>query len=208
LSLSPKTERRTSGQIIEFRADAQSSAEGRVIVGYAAVFDIPADIGWFTEVVSPGAFAKAILRDDVRALINHDRGQVLGRNKAQTLRLSEDARGLRCEIDVPDTQFARDLMVSMDRGDITQMSFGFDAIVETWDESGDKPLRTLVEVGLFDVSVVTYPAYEDTEAEASGKRSLEQWRATHAPTPDTPSAADAARLRMKRSLTERLPSRL
>lgn len=204
----PKTERRTVGEIIEFRAEPQGSADGRLIVGYASVFDSVADIGWFREVVKPGAFAKAILRDDVRALINHDRGLVLGRNKARTLRMTEDARGLRCEIDVPDTQYARDLMVSMDRGDITQMSFGFEAIVETWDDSGETPLRTLEEVGLFDVSVVTYPAYEDTEAEASGKRSFDLWRAAHPTPPSTPSAADAARLRMKRAQAERLPSRL
>jgi HK97 family phage prohead protease len=204
----PKTERRTVGEIVEFRAEPQGSADGRLIVGYASVFDSVADIGWFREVVKPGAFAKAILRDDVRALINHDRGLVLGRNKAGTLRMSEDARGLRCEIEVPDTQFARDLMVSMDRGDITQMSFGFEAMVETWDDSGETPLRTLVEVGLFDVSVVTYPAYEDTEAEASGKRSFDLWRAANPIAPAAPSAADSARLRMKRAQAERLPSRL
>jgi HK97 family phage prohead protease len=204
----PKIERRTVGGVIELRAEPQSSAEGRLIVGYASVFDSVADIGWFREVVQPGAFAKAILRDDVRALINHDRGLVLGRNKAGTLRMTEDARGLRCEIDVPDTQYARDLMVSMDRGDITQMSFGFEAVVETWDDSGEAPLRTLVEVGLFDVSVVTYPAYEDTEAEASGKRSFDLWRAANPIAPTAPSAADAARLRMKRAQAERLPSRL
>lgn len=163
----PKIDRRTVGGVVELRAESQDSADGRMIVGYASVFDSVAEIGWFREVVQPGAFAKAILRDDIRALINHDRGLVLGRNKAGTLRMTEDARGLRCEIDVPDTQYARDLMVSMDRRDITQMSFGFEAIVETWDDSGETPLRTLVEVGLFDVSVVTYPAYEDTEAEAS-----------------------------------------
>lgn len=154
------------------------AAEDSIITGYAAVFNSPTDIGgMFREVVAPGAFTDAVKRDDVRALINHDSNLVLGRTTAGTLRLSENERGLRVEIDPPDTQYARDLLVSMKRGDVSQMSFGFEALVQTWDESGDVLERTLDECRLFDVSIVTYPAYEDTEAEANCRRSLELWRA-------------------------------
>lgn len=148
---------------------------GRKIEGYAAVFNTPADIaGLFREIVAPGAFRKAIPRDDVRALINHDDNQVLGRNRAGTLRLAEDSTGLQFEISPPDTQTARDLMVSMERGDINQMSFAFRADVEVWDLTDDLAERTIEDLELFDVSVVTYPAYPETSAAV---RSLELRRA-------------------------------
>jgi len=134
------------------------------IVGHAAVFNTEADIGgWFREKVAPGAFARAITQDDVRALFNHDPNFVLGRNKAGTLTLTEDGQGLAIDIVPPDTQFARDLQVSIDRGDISQMSFGFRVLKELWDDTGDTAVRTLLEVELFDVSPVTYPAYVQTD---------------------------------------------
>ena len=145
--------------------------EGRTIVGYASVFNTPTDIGgMFREQIAPGAFADAIGRDDVRALIDHDPSKVLGRNTAGTLRMSEDKKGLRVEIDMPDTQQARDLQVSMARGDIDQMSFGFQALRQEWDRTDDVPLRTIQEATLFDVSVVTFPAYPEAKA---GLRSLQ-----------------------------------
>lgn len=181
--------------LIETRADGET----RKIVGYAAVFNSPTDIGgYFREQIAPGAFTAAIGRDDVRALINHDENFVLGRTTAGTLTLAEDEKGLRVEIVPPDTQAARDLMVSMERGDISQMSFGFIARKQQWDETGTTPLRTIQEADLFDVSVVTYPAYPDTSVAV---RSLEGWRAENAPS-RTP--AIAARLRMSVNLRERL----
>lgn len=184
------TKRETRAAPIEWRA------EEKKIVGYAAVFNSPTDIGgMFREQIKPGAFRDAIERDDVRALIDHDSTLVLGRNKAGTLRLEEDEKGLRIEIDPPDTQYARDLMVSMERGDISQMSFGFIARKQEWDDSDEPPLRTVEDVELFDVSVVTYPAYPETSA---ALRSLEAIR-------EQRSAAQniALRLRMKHGLKER-----
>jgi HK97 family phage prohead protease len=141
----------------------------RQIVGYAAVFNSPTTIrgafGDYTERIRPGAFAKTIQEADVRALFNHNENFVLGRNKSGTLRLSEDAVGLRMEIDLPDTSYARDLMASMGRGDINQSSFAFSPIAQEWQraQSVDQiDERTLNEVRLYDVSVVTYPAYPDT----------------------------------------------
>jgi hypothetical protein len=95
--------------------------------------------------------------------------------------LREDDRGLAVEIDLPDTQVGRDLRESMSRGDIDGMSFGFRVTKQDWDESGDTPLRTIREVELFEVSVVTFPAYADTEIalrSLEGERS-EREKAAH-----------------------------
>ena len=156
----------------------------RKITGYAAVFNSPADIGWFREKIEPGAFGASIGQDDIRALWNHDSNFVLGRNKSGSLMLVEDLHGLKIEIDPPDTQWARDLMVSMERGDVSQMSFGFQTLTDKWEMVDGKDVRTLVKVRLFDVSPVTYPAYPDTEV---GLRSLEEFRKT-APTGESEGA--------------------
>jgi HK97 family phage prohead protease len=149
--------------------------EKRSLAGHAAVFNQRTDLGYFAEIVAPGAFAKSIGADDIRALFNHDPNFVLGRNKAGTLKLSEDTQGLAVEIDPPDTQFARDLAVSIERGDVTQMSFGFETVADEWfkDANGDWT-RTLREVKLWDVSPVTFPAYPQTDIAA---RSLEAAKA-------------------------------
>lgn len=164
-----------SGLSIEERAKGDAATP--MIVGYAAVFDTETDIGgMFCEKISPGAFADAIASSDVHALFNHDEDIVLGRLKAGTLRLSEDDHGLRVEIDPPDTQDARDLIVKMKRGDIDQMSFAFTMLggIQTWDDTVDPPCRTIEKVGeLYDVSVVTRGAYPTTEAAV---RSLEESR--------------------------------
>jgi HK97 family phage prohead protease len=137
------------------------------ITGYAAVFNQRTQL-WpgFYEEVAPGAFAKSIQADDVRALINHDPNLLLGRTKAETLLLSEDAHGLKYKIIPPDTTYAKDLAVSLKRKDITQSSFGFNIVdhSERKDEkTGDRTI-TLKEVKLYDVSPVTFPAYPGTEA--------------------------------------------
>jgi hypothetical protein len=156
----------------EFRVlkdDGKSSLEG-----YAARFDKwSEDLGGFTEKIKRGAFKKALKNADVRALFNHDPNYVLGRSTAGTLALKEDDKGLLMANDPPDTQWANDLMVSVDRGDISQMSFGFTVDKDEWHEDKEgRMTRTIHEVGrLLDVSVVTYPAYPDT---AVALRSLEK----------------------------------
>jgi HK97 family phage prohead protease len=148
--------------------------EKKRIVGHAAVFDTVGDGGWFREKIAPGAFKKSIEADDVRALFNHDPNFVLGRNKAGTLKMREDEKGLWIEIDPPDTQFARDLSTSIERGDISQMSFGFEIISEERQKGdGTEPdLFTLREVKLWDVSPVTFPFYTQTDVSV---HSREQW---------------------------------
>lgn len=146
----------------------------RHIVGYAAVFNrMSEDLGWFKEKIEPGAFKDSIGSDDVRALWNHDSNFVLGRNKSGTLSLAEDDRGLKIDIIPPDAQWARDLMTSIERGDVDQMSFGFRTISDRWEMIDEVEVRTLVKVKLFDVSAVAFPAYPDTEV---GLRSLEEYR--------------------------------
>ena len=136
------------------------------VVGYAAVFNKLSEVLWdFREQIAPGAFSATLKKDDVRALFNHDPNYVLGRNKAKTLKLSEDENGLVTDIDPPDNQWARDLSVSIARGDINQMSFGFQVLKDSWEHKKGQPsVRTLLEVKLFDVSVVTFPAYPQTSA--------------------------------------------
>jgi uncharacterized protein len=156
------------------------------IVGHAAVFNsLSEDLGGFRETILPGAFSDAITRDDVRALINHDSNLILGRNRAGTLTLSEDERGLLVEITPPDTSYARDLMVSMERGDINQMSFGFSVAPggSSWGETTDGVyVRTLSKCNLFDVSPVTYPAYPQTDV---ALRSLSEFREAEKKPEDT-----------------------
>jgi hypothetical protein len=163
----------------------------RKMIGHAAVFGEPADIGgYFREQIAPGAFTDSITADDIRALFNHDPNFVLGRNTAGTLTLAEDQDGLAVEIDPPDTQIARDLAVSVDRGDVSQMSFAFQVLAEEWVKGEDKELdlRTITKVRLYDVSPVTFPAYEGTDI---ALRSRDAWAQAHAPTaPPTPPPAE------------------
>ena len=157
-----KQERRTLQS--EFRVERREDGK-KLIRGHAAVFNVETDLGWFRERIAPGAFRESIETDDVRALFNHDSNFVLGRNKAGTLVMREDERGLYVEIDPPDTQAARDLVTSIERGDISQMSFGFQTIKDSWEteENAAKDLRTLEKVKLWDVSPVTFPAYQETD---------------------------------------------
>ncbi len=156
-------ERRTV-ELDEIRMDDDETE--RTIVGHAALFNtFSVDLGGFREQIAPSAFRKTLKDSDVRALFNHNPDYVLGRTKAGTLKLKEDDIGLAFKLRVPDTSWARDLLVSMERGDINQMSFGFRVVKDSWDEVNGEVIRTLLEVRLFDVSIVTFPAYPQTEAQ-------------------------------------------
>ena len=161
---------------VERRADGTAT-----ISGYAAVYHREDNPGTqyelmpnYYERIQPGAFTRALNEgDDVRALFNHDASAVLGRSKSGTLRLSADKVGLKYEVDLPNTQLARDLAESVDRGDISGSSFAFSVTPEGQKIERDKDgttYRNILETRLYDVSVVTYPAYE---AATSGLRSSE-----------------------------------
>lgn len=170
----PKELERRFFQVTELRMNADDAGK-KTMRGYAAVFDsLSPDLGGFKEKIAKGAFAGSVGSGDVRALFNHDPSQVLGRSKAGTLRMIEDDHGLAIEIDPPDTQLGRDLSVLMERGDITQMSFGFFVRNDAWAKVNGAWERTLLDVDLLDVSPVTYPAYPQTEIALRG---LEQARA-------------------------------
>jgi HK97 family phage prohead protease len=151
----------------------------RVIAGYAAVFNSRSELlgGWFEEIIRPGAFRAALAGSDPRCLWNHDPNYVLGRAGAGTLSLREDDRGLYMECTLPDTQIARDLAASIERGDVDGQSFSFTTKTDRWtysNEPGKPALREILEVdGLFDVGPVAYPAYPKTDVGVRSVRGLE-----------------------------------
>lgn len=155
----------------------------KYIEGYFSVFNSPYNIAKdATETVAPGAF-KNTLDDDIRALINHDSGLVLGRNKAGTLELREDDHGLFGRILInPNDQDAVNLYERVKRGDVSQCSFGFDILDEETELREDGSVHwTIKAVKLYEVSVVTFPAYEETSvsarsAEADKMREAQAWR--------------------------------
>lgn len=154
--------------------NTEYEADETKIKGYGAVFNKRSEnLGGFYEVIEPGAF-DGVLGDDVRALINHNSDLILARTTSKTLKLWVDENGLGYEVEMPDTTYARDLMVSTKRGDISQSSFGFIVDDDTWEEKEGIVLRTIKKIKrLLDVSVVTYPAYPDTSA---ATRSLKQFQ--------------------------------
>lgn len=184
-----------SGLPVEIRAEGEAIK----VSGYAAVFNQEADIGgWFREVIAPGAFKDAIGRDDVVFLINHE-GLPLARTRSGTLTIREDDKGLYMETELdpcdPDVMC---IVPKMKRGDLDKMSFAFLPTIQEWDESGDIPIRTIMEASLSDVSIVTNPAYDGTDI---GLRSLDAHRESLKNNMHN-SASNAARMRMKLSLSE------
>lgn len=155
---------------IDLRADGGQPR----LRGHAAVFNsLSEPMFGFREQIAPGAFAESIGTDDIRALWNHDTGHVLGRKSAGTLILTEDERGLAVEITPPSTSWAKDLMVSIGRGDVTQMSFGFQVLTDSWSLVDGGEVRTLEKVKLFEVSPVTFPAYSATDISARAIAGIE-----------------------------------
>lgn len=155
------------------------------IQGYFAVFDSETEL-WHNmfESIDRDAFVST-MDDDIRALVNHDTTLVLGRNKAGTLELSTDAHGLygKIKINTDDTD-AMNVYHRVKRGDVSQCSFGFSILEEDIDWRDDDTVHTKLErVKLYEVSVCTFPAYEDTtvsarmaQIEEHRKRAIEAWR--------------------------------
>ncbi len=148
-----------------------------ILSGYFALFNIwGSEVYGFKEKIEPGSFANTIPADDIRSLFNHDANWVLGRNKANTLTLREDAKGGLMEVEInPDDINAMSLFSKVSRGDVSGQSFSFRTIRDSWvypDDPNALPERTLLEVKLFDVGPVTYPFYEMTDITAA-LRSME-----------------------------------
>jgi hypothetical protein len=166
---------------LEIRAGGEIGIETRglakVIRGYAIVFNrLSETLGFFREQIDPGAVDRTLQdRIDLRALVDHDSARPLGRLTAGTLRVEKDAHGLRVEIDPPMTTSGQDIVESIARRDVTGMSFAFRTLKEQWDETTDPPTRTVLDMLVREVSVVTFPAYPQTEVALRSLRAhLEQ----------------------------------
>lgn len=181
--MNDRTMRQSRSAVSEFQTRADESG-GMFISGYFSVFNSVYEI-WpgATESISETAFDGA-LSDDIRCLIDHETRLVLGRNKAGTLTLKTDSRGLWGEVRInPADQDAVNLYERVKRGDVDQCSFGFDILDEEFEDRGSTVHWTIKKVKLYEVSVVTFPAYEDTSVtarkvqyEEMKKRSLDLWK--------------------------------
>jgi HK97 family phage prohead protease len=165
--------RRATSAIVDVDGD-------RVIRGYPIVFNkLSQDLGGFRERILPRAVDRS-MKADIRALVDHDTAKVLGRTKSGTLSLRKEQSGLRIEIE-PDQEisYARDIVRSINRGDVSGMSFGFRVLEQEWHEDAKVPIRDVLDIEIFEFSVVTFPAYQDSSVEVA-QRALDLYRQTKA----------------------------
>lgn len=143
-------------------AQVEVRAKGRRLEGYAALFGVRAAIDDFEEEISAGAFSSHLASGmDTLALVDHDPSRLLARTRSNTLRLSQDSRGLAFDLDLPDTSEGRDILALAERGDLGGMSFGFNVL--PGGESRANRVRVLQAVRLHEISVVkAFPAYSGT----------------------------------------------
>lgn len=169
----------------EFEVRAEESERGHIITGRPIVYNSRTDLGWFDEVIEPGALDGADLRD-VRFLVNHDLSMIpLARSRRNngnsTMQLTPDMEGLSLdwvELDTENNADARSLYSAVKRGDITGMSFMFSIDDEEWENlESDHPTRHIRKIGtVVEVSAVTMPAYEATSINARSKEALDNAR--------------------------------
>lgn len=169
MSTTTDIERRFVGDL-EIRAENGK----RTLTGLAIPYGKRSEGMDFREVIAPGAFAANLRSDpDVRALVEHDRGRIIGRTKSGTLRLVEGQDGVRVTISPPNNSLGKDIIESVSRGDLAGMSVGFRTIRDSWSTMDGEPLRTVEQGELFDVSLTAFPVYPDTSI---ALRSLDRWR--------------------------------
>ena len=165
----------------------EAEDEGKGIVeGMAIVYNSRTDIGWFDEIIEQNALEHTDMKD-VRMLVNHDTSMIpLARSRNNTsnstLQLIKDLNGLkiRAKLDIENNADAKSLYSAIKRGDISSMSFMFEVDGEAWeDEMSDHPLRRITSISkIYEVSAVTFPAYEQTEINARSKEELESYRSS------------------------------
>jgi HK97 family phage prohead protease len=150
------------------------------LAGYAAVYNsLSQDLGGFVERILPGAFTRALSKpDQIRALYEHDQQRLLGRVGSGTLKLEENSKGLYFELSLPDTSYARDLGVLVERGDINGCSFGFQVPAggDQWEMRSGQLTRDLINVNLHEITITGNPAYLDTTVAV---RSMADWQKNH-----------------------------
>jgi len=169
--LTGEIERRHTGEI---RMDPSGD---RKLRGYAIRFhDLSQDLGGFKERILPEAIDRTLSEAlDVRALVDHDSSKIIGRTRAGTLSLKKDSKGLRVEIDPPNTTAARDILESVARGDVSGMSFAFRVMEDDWHMEDDLPVREVIDMRVSEVSIVSFPAYPSTDVQVA-QRALSQFR--------------------------------
>jgi HK97 family phage prohead protease len=162
--------------INDFEIRNGETGDGMTFSGYAAVFNSDSEPLPFIERIAPGAFNRTLgSRNEIKMFVNHDTSRILASKRAGTLRLTEDAHGLRVDADLPDTTDGRDMAVHLQRGDIDSMSFGFSIPKggDSWSDDGQR--RELHEIRLHEVSIVTgFPAYTATTAAVRSLDTLSQ----------------------------------
>ena len=169
----------------EIRAESNEK-NGDHIVGRPIVYNSKTDLGWFDEIIEAGALDEANLKD-VRFLVNHNtdmiplaRSRNNNENSTMQLEVDKEGMGIRVNLDTENNTEARNLYSAIKRGDITGMSFMFTIDREEWEAlETDHPTRHIKAIGqVFEVSAVTFPAYEATEISARDKEALESAKAT------------------------------
>jgi HK97 family phage prohead protease len=165
---SKEPEVRVNTTSFELRAEG----DGMTFTGYASVFNSPSqDLGGFIEYVAPGAFKRSLQsRNEVKLLWNHDAGEPLASLRGGSMQLVEDDRGLKVTATLPQTSRGRDVAELLRTNVIDSMSFGFNVIKDTWSRDGQT--RTLDSVRLFEVSIVSFPAYEATTAQVRSQPTI------------------------------------
>jgi HK97 family phage prohead protease len=165
---SKEPEVRVNTTSFELRAEG----DGMTFTGYASVFNSPSqDLGGFIEYVAPGAFKRSLQsRNEVKLLWNHDAGEPLASLRGGSMQLVEDDRGLKVTATLPQTSRGRDVAELLRTNVIDSMSFGFNVIKDTWSRDGQT--RTLDSVRLFEVSIVSFPAYEATSAQVRSQPTI------------------------------------
>lgn len=150
---------------------ATAKVEGRTLSGVVHTFGNRASVNGHYEEFSSGAFDDVLKTSDVRAFVQHDHSKLLGRQSSGTLRLNATPQAIEYELDLPDTTYANDLKTLVERGDITEMSFGFVPNQYTWSKAEDgQRVRLHTKVGEFvDVSPVAIPAFSGTQLQLHSK---------------------------------------
>jgi HK97 family phage prohead protease len=160
---------------LEARVDL---SDDRKIRGVAIVFNSTSvDLGGFREIIKPEAVDRTLREAlDVRALVDHDTGKVIGRTTAGTLVLKKDRSGLKVVIDPPNTTVGRDIVESVQRGDVTGMSFGFRVLTDEWRMENGEAIREVLDMVVYEASIVAFPAYQATHVSMASQRALSVFR--------------------------------
>ena len=181
----PQVQTITRAYNFEIRAE-NNEKNGDHITGRPIVYNSKTDLGYFDEIIEGGALDKANLKD-VRFLVNHNtdmiplaRSRNNNENSTMQLEVDKDGMGIRVNLDTENNSEARNLYSAIKRGDITGMSFMFTIDDEEWENlESDHPTRHIRKIGqVFEVSAVTFPAYEATEISARDKEALDSAKAT------------------------------